>query len=149
MLYHPRTGRTMWDPEGGQHLVRHFSLREFACRCCGKAYIDLDFVLLLDKMRSRCGFPFVVTSGYRCPRYNRSKKYGPAHPTGLAVDISVSGPRTYELVSQAVRFGIPRIGIKQRGPHSGRFVHLDVVPWWNRELVPNPCIWTYGHGRAA
>ena len=76
MLYHPRTNRKIWDPEHLLYRVRHFELKEFACRCCGQAHIDLDFVLLLNKIRSRCGFPLVVTSGYRCPRHNRRIKGG-------------------------------------------------------------------------
>ena len=147
MARHPKTGRRIWGSEAAGR-VRYFSPREFACRCCGQAHIDLDLVLLLDELRDRCGFPLVVTSGYRCPRYNRRKKYGPAHPTGLAVDFAVSGPRAYELVKQALACDIPRIGIKQRGHHTSRFVHLDIVPWWDKALLPTPCIWTYGHGRA-
>ncbi len=76
-------------------LSRHFSQREFACKCCGEC-CPISGVLLAvleaacealgtDGLRARCH----VTSGYRCPDHN--KKVGGApnsqHLQGIAADI--------------------------------------------------------------
>jgi len=45
----------------------------------------------LQDLREVCGFPFKVTSGYRCEKHNKevSKKSKGQHSRGLAVDISI------------------------------------------------------------
>jgi zinc D-Ala-D-Ala carboxypeptidase len=125
---------------------KYFRPDEFRCKgvnCCGGAnQIRTAFVDRLDVLRSRCGFPLVVTSGYRCPVHNArvssTGDHGP-HTTGMAVDIAVSRHRAWKLIGEALAMGFTGIGIKQHG--TDRFVHLDDL----KEPIhaPRPTIWTY------
>lgn len=122
--------------------VKHFRPEEFACRHCGKVEMNEVFVSKLDAMRGQCDFPFVVTSGYRCPDHNEAVsttgRDGP-HTTGRAADIAVSGAAAYRVLSMCQRFGITGIGVQQKG--SGRFLHLDDLE--NGPGCPRPWIWSY------
>ena len=46
---------------------KYFSVSEFACTHTGKNFIEQDLIFKLDELRGLCGFPFVITSGYRDP----------------------------------------------------------------------------------
>jgi zinc D-Ala-D-Ala carboxypeptidase len=100
--------------------------------------MDGDFMELMDSIRAMAGFPFVVTSGYRCPDHPiEARKSAPgAHTTGKAIDIAVTGHRALRLIELAQQAGIQRIGVNQKG--NGRFIHLDVC-----DDRPSPAIWSY------
>lgn len=123
----------------------NFTRAEFQCRCgCGRADMDPAFMDLLQRLRTKCGFPFTISSGYRCPDHNasvsRTGRSGP-HTTGGACDVRVSGDRAYRLLSEALALGLTGIGVSQKGRHGGRFIHLDSLP--NGERQPRPWIWSY------
>jgi len=132
---------TFWDD------VKFFTPDEFACKCgCGTNKMKQSFVLSLDDLRGFCGFPLVVTSGYRCPDYNNSISstgYEGPHTTGMAVDFGVYGEQAFILLSHARRIGITGIGVSQASslPYSKRFVHLDALS--ANDNRPRPWIWTY------
>lgn len=103
-------------------MFNHFTLDEFACKETGENHIDPAFVALLDILRDRCGFPIVITSGYRSPNHSIEKaKSAPGmHTTGRAADVAVSnGHQRYEILKRAFDLGFTGIGV-----HKG-FIHLD------------------------
>lgn len=61
-----------------QKITAHFHSTEFRCKCgCGKIYIEKKLVENLEKLfdklnASKC----IISSGYRCPSYDKSKKIG-------------------------------------------------------------------------
>jgi zinc D-Ala-D-Ala carboxypeptidase len=126
--------------------LRYFKISEFACKgqnCCnGSNLIDHVFVEELDQLRHELGFPLVVTSGYRCPKYNAkvstTGEAGP-HTTGRAVDLDVNRERAYKVVRLAAAKGFTGIGVAQKG--ASRFIHLDNLP--NAPGQPRPTIWSY------
>lgn len=124
---------------------KHFEIDEFTCTCgCGINGMRESFVDKLDDLRERCGFPFIVTSGYRCPEHNSrvssTGSDGP-HTTGRAVDLSVSGNDAFRLVAQCTLGGwMTGVGLKQHGAHASRFVHLDDLA---QPGHPRPRVWTY------
>lgn len=120
--------------------MNYFTEKELACSCCGTNHFDDEFLALLNKMREQCGFPFPVSSGYRCPNHPiEAKKKSPgAHTTGQAVDILAYGARAQELVRCALNNNIKRIGIAQKGDIKTRFIHLDVA-----QGLPSPAFWSY------
>ena len=121
-----------------ERSLGYFTDEELSCSCCGRNEFDPQFLILLNAIREACG-PLPVSSGYRCPNHpiEAKKTNGPGeHTTGLAVDIAVSGYRAHRLIEVAVQFGIPRIGVNQKG--SQRFIHLGI-----NEDFPNPTIWSY------
>lgn len=105
--------------------------------------VQPDFRLRLNVLRETCGFPLPITSGYRTPeenmRISTTGANGP-HTTGRAVDIGISGENVHKLIVLALDAGFTGIGLKQHGPLSGRYVHLDDLTGPD---YPRPRIWTY------
>jgi len=119
-------------------MSKYFTAKELACQHCGKHGFDSTFLTALDNLREECGFPFVVTSAYRCPEHpiEAAKQRLGEHTTGKAVDIAVSNSKAYRVIEAAVKAGIPRIGVQQKG--SSRFIHLGC-----NEDYPHPTVWSY------
>lgn len=115
----------------------HFTRQEVECRCgCGMVP-EPEFMDRLELLRAAYNAPTPVTSGARCPAYNKKVSTtgdsGP-HTTGRAADIGVRGADARRLLSEALKLDFTGIGINQKG--SARFVHVDDVPGPER-------IWTY------
>lgn len=112
---------------------RYFKIEDFACQETGENEIRPDFVAALDNLRAECGFPFVVTSGYRSKNHSieKPKKIGGQHTLGNAADIqATNGLQRMAIVSKALNHGFTGIGVAKS------FVHLDT-----RESAP--VMWTY------
>ena len=118
----------------------HFTDEELRCRCCGEMHMDQSFMNKLVMFREQMGFPFPVTSAFRCPKHNHEVSHsgflGP-HTTGKAVDIQVVGERAALLIRGALNNGFMGVGIRQHGDVHKRIVHLDMMP------RPFQQIWTY------
>lgn len=118
---------------------QYFTMEELTCRCgCGRMEMDHDFMPKVVILRRELGFPFPVTSGYRCPIHNSNVsstgETGP-HTTGRAIDIGVSYGKAKLLLETAIKSDMfTGLGVNQKG--SGRFIHLDDIP--EREAI-----WTY------
>lgn len=120
----------------------NFSEAEMRCRCgCGRADVDPAFMDRLQLVRGLYAAPMIVTSGFRCAKYNARIGGGPEHPLGKAADISVAGPNAHKLLKLAAA-QFPRIGIKQHGPHESRFVHLGSAAAEEVEGF-SPWAWSY------
>ena len=112
---------------------RYFKMEDFACSETGENGIREDFVFQLDDLRAECGFPFVVTSGYRSRDHSieKTKKVGGQHTRGNAADIQVTnGLQRMAIVSKALDRGFTGIGVAKS------FVHLDTRD-------SEPVMWTY------
>ncbi len=111
--------------------IKYFTHEELACRCgCERSDMDQDFMEKLDRIRAEGGAPLHISSGFRCPEYNNlvsSTGIDGPHTTGRAVDIRCSGGKATRLVKAAVKHGIARYGVSQKGAHASRFIHLDDV----------------------
>lgn len=121
--------------------MAYFSDKELRCKCgCGQVGIQDDFRAMLEELRERCGFPILVSSGFRCHSYNKRFGGTPAHEKGLAVDLIVSGARAHKVLTEALAMGFTGIGVAQKGDRAARFIHLDMLPV---ALYPRPAIWSY------
>jgi uncharacterized protein YcbK (DUF882 family) len=113
---------------------RYFQIEDFACQETGENEIRYDFVSALDDLRGVCGFPFIITSGYRSPTHSaEARKARPGqHTLGIAADIKVTGgAQRHAIVSNAIKLGIFKgIGVAKT------FIHVDT-----RDT--DPMIWTY------
>jgi len=125
----------------------NFIPEEFACRCgCNSMFINEDFVLVLQEIRTAYGKSMHVTSGYRCAAHpverkkvDRGGKPG-SHCSGYAADIACVGQNAMRLLRVAINHPkITGIGIKQNGAHDTRFIHLDML----QEVTNRPTIWSY------
>lgn len=124
-----------------------FSKSEMACRHCGHLLVDPALMDALEWLRARCGFPLLVTSGYRCTEHPaEATKTGlpGAHTHGWAADVAVHGRGAFSLVEA--------IGVYNAGLVSGArpvtglgvawsYIHLDVAPVGWRSA--RPYLWTY------
>lgn len=124
-------------------LSKNFHADEFRCRCAdagkykpgtqseycgGLAIVQPVLVEKLQELRDRFGAPVVITSGYRCPAYNRKVVKGSEmswHMSGYAADIWVRGVGVLEVGKAADELGFRGIEVY---PDKG-FVHVDMRPW--------------------
>ncbi len=124
----------------------YFTEKELKCKHTGEYVFDDDFLKTLNKIREECGFPFPISSGYRSPQHpieQRKAQVG-THTTGKAVDILCRGEDALKVISVAMKNGIQRIGVQQKG--TGRFIHLDACTqsdFPDRENFPEIAIWSY------
>ena len=89
-------------------MKNYFSKEELKCQCgefsCEFKNEEIDplFLSHLNIIREEAGFPFIVTSGLRCPDYNAhlsstNSRSGP-HTKKRAVDILAHYEKAYIIV---------------------------------------------------
>jgi|TARA_R110002050_G_scaffold240458_1_gene376742 zinc D-Ala-D-Ala carboxypeptidase len=102
---------------------KYFKLTDFDCQETGENEMDVEFIKALDHLRAACGFPFIVTSGYRSKEHSVEKRKpngGGVHTKGIAADIKVSGgAQRLSIVKHASAMGMS-VGVAKT------FVHVDV-----------------------
>ena len=113
---------------------KFFRLEEFNCTHTNLNEMDHEFLVKLDELRERVGFPFIITSGYRDathPAEARKAEPGTGtHCQGIAADIAVSnGFERMNIVHEAIKMGFS-IGVART------FVHVD-------DRKTTPVMWTY------
>ena len=131
--------------------IRFFEPDEFACKCgrCDANRIDVNYVVAIDQFREWLGFPFIVTSGYRCPFHPiEARKTAPGpHSTGRAGDYAISGLSAHTLLyalgefKRSTGYTFTGVGLDQKGDISQRFIHLDRCE--SKPNRPRPHLWTY------
>ena len=113
--------------------MRYFKLSDFDCQETGNNEMSEEFLEKLDELRHKCGFPFIITSGYRDPSHSieaRKAKAG-THARGIASDIRINnGNEAYDIIKNAQSMGFNGIGVAKS------FIHVDI-----RKGMP--VIWCY------
>lgn len=123
----------------------YFAEAEMRCPC-GECDLRMkpEFMDRLVEMRVEAGFPFIINSAARCPKYNAghsdSGLNGP-HTTGMAADIGIFANLAFKVVRLAFKYGMTGIGVSQKGNFSKRFIHVDCLPIEPKYLRPR--IWSY------
>ena len=119
----------------------HFTAAEMRCKQTNEDGVTAELMDSLEDLRNKCGFPLVVSSGFRgllhsieVAKVKRGKAPG-THNQGIAVDIAISGIDAVTMLRHALEIGFTGIGVSQRGPWANRFIHLD--------LRKTPTIWSY------
>jgi len=95
--------------------------------------MEKEFLMKLDSLRGLSNFPFVITSGYRCPSHpvEQKKTYPGTHSQGIAADIKITNAaQRYTVVTMALTLGFTGIGV------ASDFVHVDT-----RGTIP--VMWVY------
>ncbi len=111
----------------------YFDISDFDCQETGENKMCEEFLYKLDALRHACGFPFIVTSGYRSPRHSiEARKSKPGmHALGLAADIkALNGRQKYIIIQKALEMGFTGIGVAKT------FIHLDI-------RSTTPVVWSY------
>ncbi len=112
---------------------KYFKLSDFDCQETGENEMDIEFIRKLDQLRENCGFPFIITSGYRSKNHSiEARKAVPGtHARGIAADIKVSGgAQRYQIVKNAMAMGFGGIGVAKG------FIHVDTRDSY-------PVMWKY------
>lgn len=114
-------------------LSNNFSVYEFddgksrPCSCT-TTLIDDQLVQYLQAIRDHFGKAVTITSGYRCPSYNRRPDVGGVtgsrHTKGQAADIVVEGVAPAKVAAYAESIGVQGIGLYETA-RDGHFVHID------------------------
>jgi len=133
----------------GRQITLHFNEDELRCKCgCGRMEFSDRAVRFLEQLRVRFGHAILINSGYRCPEHNAAESStglnGPHTVTAnhnITVDVRIFGGSAYKLLHHAVNLGFTGIGVSQKGQHSKRFVHLDMIQPAGRH--PRPRVWSY------
>ena len=102
--------------------MKHFTLSEFECTCCGQVNMDKDFLKMLDEARDIAEMPFIVSSGYRCAKHNKEigGSKDSAHLTGRAADIVCGNNAARKtIILSLLATGFTRIGVGKN------FIHVD------------------------
>ena len=126
------TGRKQ-DHGDAQMSYKYFKVEDFDCQETGENRMEPEFIERLDELREACGFPFIITSGYRSPSHSIEKRKAKpgTHAQGIAADIRVSGGvQRRIIIEKAIELGFNGIGVAKT------FVHVDI-----REDAP--VIWCY------
>jgi len=118
--------------------MKYFEIEDFVCKETGENKMNSRFLYRLDELRCRCGFPFIVNSGFRSKHHSEEippkKLTGPGyHTKGIAADIRVRGSANRrKILEEAFKMGFGGIGI-----YKG-FIHLDDR---TIELGSTPVVW--------
>ena len=115
------------------NAIKYFKKEEFDCQHTGNNGMKLEFLRELEQLREACGFPFIITSGYRDPSHPiEAKKTTPGtHAQGIACDIAVNGGnQRYIIAKEAIKLGFGGVGVAKT------FMHVD-----GRDTVP--VVWVY------
>ena len=113
--------------------MRYFKESDFDCQETGNNEMSDEFLWAIDSLRHVCGFPFIITSGYRDPSHSiEARKAKPGtHAQGIAADIKINtGNEAYEIIKHAQSMGFNGIGVAKT------FIHVDT-----RDTMP--VIWCY------
>jgi len=114
--------------------LNYFTKEEFDCQASGTNNMEQEFIEKLDELRAWCGFPFVITSGYRHPTLHpieKKKDVPGTHAQGIAADIKITNAADrLKVVQAALQLGFTGIGV------SSNFIHVDT-------RGTTPVMWTY------
>ena len=113
--------------------MKYFTVDEFNCQHTGENQMDSEFMEKVDELRDRCGFPFVITSGFRSAQHpiEANKDVPGTHAQGIAADIKITNAaQRYTIIREALEMGFAGIGV------ASDFIHVDT-------RGSAPVIWTY------
>ena len=119
--------------------MSYFTIKEFDCQCgqdtceARKLGPHVELVKRLTKLREALGKPIIISSGLRCPEWNRVQggKLDSAHLTGQAADLSCGdSQRRWQLLSLIFTHKLfVRVGI------GDTFLHVDINPDKQSEVL--------------
>lgn len=122
---------------GDTYITKNFTIEELQCKCGCKRLPEESFIHKLQMLRLKCGFPFVISSGFRCSAYNATLLGAhpeSAHTKGLAVDIdnsNIDSDRLWHLMKYATELDFNGIEI------STAHIHLDMKDRGHKKMWIN------------
>jgi len=121
-----------------EYIAPYILRKEYECPCCHRIPYILEkhgivtpYNLLFESfelIRNKWGKPIRISSGYRCPKFNRA--IGGAelsvHLFGLALDLDLDNVQEVRQLDQLIERWTPQL---RRGTYeeTGTFIHIDVA----------------------
>lgn len=124
-------------------LYPNFSKEELKCKFSGDCKMHPDLMDVLQSIRDELKQPLFISSGYRSPSHpiEQQKKNAGEHTHGMAVDILCHGEQAIKIIGLAIKLGVKRIGVHQKGNVNARIVHIGIGDKYTLEFPKS--IWTY------
>jgi zinc D-Ala-D-Ala carboxypeptidase len=131
----------VYPKDSTDQLSEHFNQKELACKCtrpeCDFTIVHMELINRLETLRTLVGHPVIITSGYRCERYQavlaaagfQTAKGISTHTEGMAADIKVRHLSGEDLEKLAREAGFESVGVAKT------WIHVDIRPGHRR--------WTY------
>ena len=114
-----------------EDVTEHFKFTECICPCCERVKIMPEFfrhMKMLEEIRQKLGFAFIINSGYRCPDHNKevSGSKNSWHMI-FATDVRPKWGEGYDqrlkaMYKMALEVHFGGIGLYES------FIHLDLRP---------------------
>lgn len=108
LMWTPGVGGLRWADIQGQgtnhfQIAKNFQLYEFECSHCNVVKLKPELVRRVQKIRDHFDAPFIITSGYRCPEWDRAVGGSGegTHTQGQALDGYIQGVSHSELADYA------------------------------------------------
>lgn len=81
-------------------LSNHFTFSELTCKCGCGLLPNQHTIESLERLRTDCNIPFLITSGARCDNYSKkvSGITGGDHSKGSAIDIHINSSTERALI---------------------------------------------------
>lgn len=101
-------------------LTKNFSSEEMQCRCvCSISNVSRSFINRLQKARDIAGIPFPISSGCRCPSWNKNEGGSEKSDHITTDEIQCTGAdikctnskNRYIMIKAGLEAGFTRIGI--------------------------------------
>lgn len=129
----------------------HFKATELMCKCsdvnCWGKLQDMNptFMSKLITARKLADIPFIISSGARCQKHNKSiggaklsAHLATIDKQACAVDIKCSGRSAYKILKACLQAQLLGVGVSQKKGEPN-FVHVD-----NKQDSKNrPFLWSY------
>lgn len=116
----------------------NFSPEEMQCQETGELGITVGYMNWIQGVRTECGFPLVVISGYRSPEHSieivKDDPENGEHPEGMCSDIVIPNWRCMDFMRIIFKHGVRRLGIRgvkdgSRVFHVGMSTRLPQALW--------------------
>ncbi len=127
--------KTRWN-------FKNFAVKEMSCKCgtCSEdSGLEMNYSTMqrLQQLRDVCGFPFIITSAYRCEQHPvEAAKVSPGtHNLGHAVDIQATQTQMDTIEREAKKLGFTGIG------RANTFIHID--DYVGNARIARPAKWFY------
>lgn len=106
----------------------YFKRKEFACKCgCGFNTVDAALLVALEGIRAYFGSPLIITSGCRCPEYNKliGGSKGSLHMSGRAADFYVDGVSLETVHNLCKEIFLKECGLGYYPRKDRGWIHID------------------------
>lgn len=117
-----------WPTKPLAHISPHFIRGEFACRCCGRLYLDPLLLVTAEWLRALArDQPLYLNSAFRCEAHNKfvgGEKASP-HLRGAAMDVWTQNLEELPTIARSIPYVTDTI-LYVRPELKDCFIHIGI-----------------------